>query len=135
MNGARHLAMSEYVQDASAILALLNRETGCELVEAMLPHAIVSAVNLAEVCRKLTVAGMSRQDVQDVVSLLGLTIIPFDEESAFLDGEIHRNTQLVELSLGDRACLLLARQTDRVAITADRVWKNVETGAEIQLIR
>jgi len=41
--------MSKYVLDTSALLALLNREKGWELVEELLPQSVVSPVNLAEV--------------------------------------------------------------------------------------
>ena len=41
--------MTNAVLDASAILAVLNAETGAEMVVAALDDAVVSAVNYAEV--------------------------------------------------------------------------------------
>ena len=45
--------MSSWVLDASALLALLNRELGSEKVVAALPDAVMSSVNLSEVVAKL----------------------------------------------------------------------------------
>lgn len=41
------------------------------------------------------------------------------------------------LSLGDRACLALTRETDGVAYTTDRAWKAVgdEFGIAVRLLR
>ncbi len=127
--------MSEYVLDASAILALLNSETGSEIVQPLLPRAFVSTVNLAEVSARLTAAGMSASEIQEVVGLLGLSVVDFDQETAFASGELYRRTQPAGLSLGDRACLALAQKMGAVAITADRAWLAVETGIQIRLIR
>lgn len=47
--------MSEtiYILDASAIMALVRRETGFERVEAALGSSVISAVNYSEVVAKL----------------------------------------------------------------------------------
>ncbi len=50
--------MSEVALDASALLALLNREPGYEEIAGTIPHAAISAVNLSEVVAKLVVNGM-----------------------------------------------------------------------------
>ena len=50
--------MTELILDASAILALLNQETGAEVVQAALAYAKVSTVNLAEVVTRLSLMGM-----------------------------------------------------------------------------
>lgn len=127
--------MNDYVLDASAMLALLNGETGSELVLEMLPHAIISTVNLAEVCARLAGVGMAGREIRETMSLLGLVIAPFDEECAFISADLRPITQSVGLSLGDRACLALAKQTGRVAVTSDRAWQTVETGVDVRLIR
>ncbi len=127
--------MSEYVLDASAILALLNSETGGEVVLSLLPRAFVSTVNLAEVYARLAAAGMSAPEIREVISLLGLSVVDFDQETAFASGELYRHTQPPGLSLGDRACLALAQRMGAVAVTADRAWLSIETGIQIRLIR
>jgi PIN domain nuclease of toxin-antitoxin system len=43
-------------------------------------------------------------------------------------------TRATGLSLGDRACLALARRLDAPAVTADREWTSVNVGITIQLV-
>lgn len=51
--------MSEVVLDASALLALLNREPGHEeIARRNTSRAAISAVNLSEVAAKLAESGM-----------------------------------------------------------------------------
>ena len=127
--------MSNYVLDASALLALLNAEDGSDLVSDSLPNSVISPVNLAEVVTRLSILGMPEGEVREAVTLLGLEIIPFDEEQAFRAGLLSVYTQPLGLSLGDRACLALALTTHAAALTADRVWKDLDIGVAIKLIR
>jgi ribonuclease VapC len=39
------------------------------------------------------------------------------------------------LSLGDRACLALARLTGSTAITSDRRWSRVELPVDVRLVK
>ncbi len=127
--------MSEYVLDASALLALLNSEKGAELVQGLLPQAVISTVNLAEVVTRLSAVGMPEDQIRDALAYLGLEILPFDEEQAFQSGLLYAHTQPLGLSLGDRACLALAQVTDATAVTSDRTWKDLDIGVGLKLIR
>ena len=127
--------MGNYVVDASALLALLNAEEGADLVQELLPDAIISTVNLSEVVARLVAVGMPEKEIQDALALLGLETIPFDEEQAFQAGFFYASTQPFGLSLGDRACLSLARSRAAQAVTADRAWTNLDLKVRIRLIR
>ena len=127
--------MSDYVLDASALLALLNAEEGSDLVQGFLPQSVISTVNLAEVVTRLSVLGIPEDEVRNALTVLGLKSIPFDEEQSFRTGLLSAYTRTLGLSLGDRACLALALTTHAVALTADRVWKDLDIGVEIKLIR
>jgi ribonuclease VapC len=127
--------MSKVVLDASALLSLLNAEKGAEVVQELLPEAIISTVNLAEVVTRLSSAGMPDDEIREILSLLGLEIRSFDEEQAFLAGLLAVQTHSHGLSLGDRACLVLARVTVAPAVTADRAWESLDIGVTIRLIR
>ena len=127
--------MSDYVLDASALLALLNAEKGADLVQDVLPRAVLSAINLAEIVTRLVAVGMPENEIQEALTLLGLKIIPFVEEEAFQSGFLYANTQRFGLSLGDRACLALAKIRGATAVTADRAWKELNVGAKVKLIR
>jgi len=123
------------VLDASALLALLNAEEGAQLVQDLLPAAVISTVNLAEVVTRLCAYGMPEDEIRETLALLGLHPMPFDEEQAFQAGLLYPQVQPFGLSLGDRACLALARQVAGTAVTADRVWEELDLEVGIQLIR
>jgi PIN domain nuclease of toxin-antitoxin system len=127
--------VSKIVLDASALLALLNDETGADLVRELLPDALISTVNLAEVVTRLSLLGMPEDQIREVLTLLALNIEPFDEEQAFRTGLFVAKTHSLGLSLGDRACLALARATGGTAVTADRAWRALDLGVKIQLLR
>jgi ribonuclease VapC len=127
--------VSNFVLDASALLALLNTEEGADLVRDMLPDAVVSAVNLAEVVTRLTAIGMPEGEIRDALAWLGLQITPFDEIQGYQAGLFYPLGKLLGLSLGDRACLALAHATDATAVTADQAWEDLDIGVEIKLIR
>ena len=127
--------MNKCVLDASAILALLNDETGAGMVQELLPVAIVSAVNYAEVVTRLSLLGMPENEIRQALNILGLTIIPFDEDLSFRTGSLAIVAKQYGLSLGDRACLALALQTGYSAVTSDRVWQDLSIEVDVKVIR
>jgi ribonuclease VapC len=127
--------MNNCVLDASAILTLLNNEAGAGTVQELLPGAIVSAVNYAEVVTRLSLLGMPENEIRETLEILGLEIISFDEEQSFQAGMLVNVTRQFGLSLGDRACLALALKSNLPAITSDRAWQGVKAGIDVRLIR
>lgn len=127
--------MARVVLDASALLALLNDEPGARVVEEALPEALLSAVNLAEVASILVGGGMEESGVRNLLLDLGLTVVVFDEAAAFGTAALRPATKALGLSLGDRACLALARAEGVPALTADRAWTKAEVGVKVELIR
>jgi PIN domain nuclease of toxin-antitoxin system len=127
--------VSKVALDASALLALLNDEEGGERVRELLPQALVSTVNLAEVITRLSLRGMPGEQIREILTLLGLNLISFDEEQAYLAGSYAALTHSLGLSLGDRACLALAKVTGATAVTADRIWEGAKLDVKIQLVR
>ncbi|GAB4243446.1 MAG: hypothetical protein Kow0049_33080 [Stanieria sp.] len=102
--------MSQWVLDASAILAFLNKEPGTEKVALILAEgAIVSTVNHSEVIAKLIEAGVPEAEVRVVLGYLNYTIINFDEESAWATARLRTLTKTVGLSLGDHEVPRFAR--------------------------
>ena len=127
--------MGKVVLDASALLALVNEEPGADTVLAAVPDSVMSAVNLAEVIAKLTDYGLVEDETRDVLVAFALDIAPFDEALAFLAGHLYGPTRRLGLSLGDRACLALARKMGLPALTADRTWSKLDIGVDVQVIR
>jgi ribonuclease VapC len=134
-SGELKLQMSSYVLDASALLALLQKEPGDEVVAAILQDACVSTVNWAEVLQKTLVQGIDTTDMQIEFESLGVQFIPFSCLHSELAAQLWSQTKAFGLSLGDRACLALAIDKKAIALTADQVWANLQIGVDIQLIR
>lgn len=126
----------EYVLDASALLALLNNEPGGETVESTLREAAISSVNLAEVLQKSLAREVDIRGLREDLESLGLRVTPFDTADAETAAKLWTNTKTLGLSLGDRACLALAKRLRLPAVTADSNWRKVEeAGIRIELIR
>ncbi len=118
--------MNEPVLDCSALLALLLREPGAERVEAVLPTACMSSVNLAEALAKMTEWGMTLENAQNTISGLGIEIVDFDAVQAARSAGLRRQTRHAGLSLGDRACLALALHRQTTVMTTDKAWLRLE---------
>lgn len=130
---------NKIVFDASAVLALLNREKGFEIVEKHLNDAVISSVNFSEV---LTVANRSifetKEERAQGLKLIRNTfshIIDFDSEQAIIAASFDEKAKKHGLSLGNRACLALAKSKNLPVLTADKVWKELDLKVKIQLIR
>jgi len=127
--------VSEIVLDASALLAILNREPGSERWTEAVASAKISAVNVSEVIAKLTDLGMGEDDVRRVIEPIDLDVIPFDDAEAWEAGLLRPSTRAAGLSLGDRACLALGQRTKLPVLTADQAWKSLRIGVQIRLVR
>jgi PIN domain nuclease of toxin-antitoxin system len=129
--------MTAAVLDASALLALLRQEPGAEKVREVLSDAAMSAVNLAEVAGYLARNGATLAEIAEALSPLPIERIPFGEEDAYDTAMLMTATRSAGLSLGDRACLALAKRLGLPALTADRNWSSVASavGVRVTVIR
>ncbi len=123
------------VLDSSALLAYLFEEPGADIVARELVSGVISAVNLAEVTTKLIDRGFSPAQVSQTIDDMPLAVHAFELRDAASVAFEREATREQGLSLGDRACLALARRLTLPALTADRVWVGLEIGIEIRLIR
>lgn len=124
------------VLDASAILALIHREPGAEVVAGALDGARLSAVNLAEVVGKLVDRDVDVRRVRDLLVRTGVTVEPFTADDAELAGALRTIEGGRALSLGDRCCIALAARCEPPnVLTADREWADLELPVEVDLIR
>ncbi len=128
--------MNRIVLDASALLALLNRESGAEkLTPELLSTAISSTVNLAEVHGKLVERGLSPRDAWEATLSPVREAAPFTAEHAKTAGGLITQTRSLRLSLGDRACLALGLDLGAPVYTSDKSWKKLNVGVRIHIIR
>lgn len=123
------------VLDASALLVVLHNERGAATVEPLLEGAAVSAVNWSEVVQKAASRGVDVSRLREEVEALGVRIATFDAAAAEAAAHLWTTTKDAGLSLGDRACLALARDLGATAVTADAAWVGVSVGIPVQLVR
>jgi ribonuclease VapC len=119
------------VLDASAVLALLNDETGAGTVERLLEESevlegghtgLLSTVNLVEVQQ------YAPDDAVD--ELLGpnspIGVAPFTAVQAKIAADLFAPTRVLGLSLADRSCLGLAIDTKLTVVTAEHIWLKLD---------
>jgi ribonuclease VapC len=130
MNGNR------IVLDASAILAVINREAGYEkLTPQLLASAVASTVNLAEVQTKLVSRRWTPDEAWEDATSPIREGLAFTEEQARVAASLAVQTQHLGLSLGDRACLALGISLGVPIYTAEKTWKRLRLGVRIYAIR
>lgn len=97
--------------------------------------ATVSSVNYSETLQTATRLGVQPELVDSSIDALGITASQFGRLDARLAASFYR--QGSNLSLGDRACLALARNLSSPAYTADRDWLNwaSQLAVEVRVIR
>lgn len=126
--------MPRSVLDASAILAVLNREPGSDLIQEYFLEGIVSTVSLSEVAAKLCDRGVGTHEVLEILPDLGLEVRAFDEGQAIAAGTLRETTRSLGLSIGDRACLALGIAEGIPIVTADRAWAAVPVGTSSEVV-
>ena len=129
--------MNKYVIDTSAFLAYLWQEPGWQTVEKiMLEHcAAMSVVNLSKVIAKALDRGLPTENAEVLFASLEVEQIDFNGMLALHTALLRPLTRHRGLSLGDRACLALAKLRDAVAVTADQPWLELDIGVRIECIR
>lgn len=129
--------MSAIVVDASAVLAAILGEAGGDRVFDQLDAAVVSTVNVAEVYTYAALNELPTEAIDAFFADTGIAIVSFDPAQAAAAGQLASITRKAGLSLGDRACLTLAKVRNAEVLTADRHWQQVAgaTGLTITLLR
>jgi len=130
---------NKIILDASCVIALINKEKGHEIVEKHLEKAIISTVNFAEVItvvnRELFKTETEREEGLNLISETLPEVIDFNYEQAIICAGLDSITKKYGLSLGDRACLALAKYKNLPVLTADKSWEKLKLGVKIKLIR
>ncbi len=133
--------MSSAVLDASAFLAYLREEPGADVVEEVIGDgAAISTANLAEVLSRVADRGGNPQLVARQLTDRGLlhgaiAVEPMTAEDAIEIARLRPLTREHGLSLGDRACVALARRLGASAVTADGAWIRADLDVDVRRIR
>lgn len=123
------------VLDASALAALLMGEPGSDVIEAALPNAVITAVNLAEVLIVLGRRGIDVVSAERILRSLPLDVLPTDAALAPEIARIAGETRSSGLSLGDCVCLATGHMTGLRVLTADRAWAKLDVGVQVTIVR
>ena len=110
---------TEYVLDSSALIVLVNLEAGNQRVARSAGLLVLSNSSGAIASRPL-----------------GYQVEDWSEDLAFRSAEFSPFNKSHGLSLGDRACLTLAKQLHATAVTSDRAWRRLPSlGVPIMIFR
>ena len=121
------------VLDASAVLALLHEGQGADEIEQLLDGALMSSINLSEVIQRAEQRGIGTEGLEYDLEALGIQFRGFDLAMARPTAELWSRGS--GLSLGDRACVVLAEAEGLIAVTADRRWARAKLPVELRFVR
>ena len=79
--------------------------------------------------------GLTEAAIRGSLDALEIEVVAFDAEQSYTAGLLRPATRTRGLSLGDRACLALARHLGLAVLTADRVWTELDLGVDVRLAR
>jgi ribonuclease VapC len=125
-----------HVLDASALLAVSKGEKGADFVIELIntQDCVISSVNMAEVATRLLDMGLPAAELARAVAQFGIDAIDFNNEQALACAALRPLTKSAGLSLGDRACLALAKLMQGCTVTGDRAWSDVGDAVGVQVL-
>ena len=120
---------------------MILNESGGERVDALLDalelgsdaEAFISSVNWCEILTRMQRENLLLSGERLSAILAGVELVPFGRT----DAEIAAAYTFVSraLSLGDRACLALAKSKQATAWTTERLWSQGQLDVPVELIR
>ena len=133
--------MNRIILDASAVLAMILKEPGGERVYELLDavelgagvQVAISAVNWCEILTRMQREKVNLSGERLSAILAGVKLVPFgraDAEVAAAYAHVSR-----ALSLGDRACLALAKSKHAIAWTTEQLCSQCQVDVPVELIR
>ncbi|MDY6936942.1 MAG: type II toxin-antitoxin system VapC family toxin [Cyanobacteriota bacterium] len=125
------------VIDTSVAIAFFKKEPGWKIAADLFPRSCISQVNVIELATYLSGISMPQETIIKTIHKFSFQISTLTQEQVFLAGQLVRHTKPFGLSLGDRACLALARVQNLPAFTTDKIWAEVAKliDVDVQLIR
>ena len=127
--------MTQFVLDASALLAVVREEPGAATVIDHMAGAFMSAVNASEAIMRGVEKGFPFEALRSLIIYRQIDVIPFDWNLSLMAASLRPATKHLGLSFADRACLATAIREKATALTADRSWGGLELPCPIEVIR
>jgi ribonuclease VapC len=137
----RKQRVNRIVLDASAVLAMILEEPGGERVDALLEaielgsgvQVVISSVNWCEILTRMQREKLEMSGERLSAVLTGVELVPFGRTEAEIAAAYAYVSRA--LSLGDRACLALAKSKQATAWTTERLWSQCQLDVPVELIR
>lgn len=127
--------MSEFIADASAILAFARGESGDKRVGEVRERCVVSTLNMMEAFSRLMRYDLPAESVQTFLRETFPRTVDLDRDLAETSAALHATTRGMGLSYADCVCLALGSRRKATVLTADRRWKDVPLDVSVELIR
>ena len=132
-----------YLLDSSTFLALIGNEPGADRLHPLLASSAITAINLAEVVKKLRERGVPRPEVEATIADIQIPIEagpanatgPADAAQAIELGDLAAAVRSHGLSMGDAVCLATAARSKRTAVTTEKRWQEALPNAPILTLR
>lgn len=128
----------ESLLDASALLALILRESGWKVIDAIAESglALTTPIALAEtleICRQKQ-TGISREEIRTLLSLKNIQVVTVIEEDAVEAGYIYKKAaehnakskRQIYISLADVMLLAVGKRLDALVVFSDNEWELIE---------
>jgi ribonuclease VapC len=129
--------MNAYLLNSCAVLALLQKESGSEMVEEILEAGgcSITVVNYSEVFHKLLEKGFVKEKIHSALDRLSLQIISPDRADGETAAAFYPQCKKLGLSLADRFCLAVAKNRSQIVITSDQSWSKLHGSPPIKFLR
>ncbi|GAB4241212.1 MAG: PIN domain-containing protein [Stanieria sp.] len=116
------------------LIAILRQEPSSEVGEQFLNEALISTVNLAEVTTYLARNSVPPETIKEALAAFPIEVVPFDRDQGLMAGYLYPACKYLGLSLGDRACLALAKSKSLPVLTADKAWLKLKIDISVKSI-
>lgn len=123
------------VLDASILIQAIHSEPGFDTILPRLEAGRVSAITMAEAANVLVRHGFSATDALAALNPLCRHLIPFTDEHARMVPLLREKARSANLSLGDLACLAVAKVERAPILTNDRAWADHDLGIRLEFGR
>ena len=128
----------ESLLDASALLALIFRESGWKVIDAIAEMGLALTTPIAltetfEICRRKK-TGISQDEIRTLLGLKNIQVVSVIEEDAIEAGYIYKKAsehnlsskRKIHISLADVMLLAVGKRLDALVVFSDNEWELID---------
>lgn len=124
---------AKVVLDASAVLAWLLAERSKDVIDKLLPVAVVPSSAMTEALYIATIRGhaLSTQELRDALAVAGVRVEAVSDDDSVRAADLiaaSRASRVAAgaLSLGDGLCIAVAERLDLPIVGGDQAWEALD---------